>query len=103
MSEKPDISLSERIFRILDASNEGFYQAFAKVDDGIVSVFYDYGSRNQRLFEVDLREKTLHFSSLPRSYLTEQECIDLAKELKERGYEIRGLMPKYEPNQISLY
>ena len=102
-------SLSERIFRVLDASNQGFFPAHAKVKEGIISVYYEIPRMGvNKFFTLDVLHKELYFDDSPRAYRLERECISLAKDLQKRGYKVKGLLgfiesPVFKKNEISLY
>ncbi len=107
MEKDKKISLVARIFRILESSNQGFFPALAKAKDGMISVFYEEANERITFFKLNLTEKRINFYESPKCYLTEQECIKLVSDLKEKDYKIEGDSfsenPRYKPNETSLY
>ncbi len=101
--------IAAEVFGILEGANQGFYEAFAKVKDGKVSVFYEKPDEAAgRFLEIDIPRREMTFYSLPKSYNAEQACIGLAGDLKKEGFGVGGLVSFIEKSQfkkggISLY
>ena len=108
MVENEDISLGDRVFRVLEASNQGFFPAHAKVKEGVVHVYYEMMGEEVKFFSLDSAHKKLYFHDSPRAYKLERECISLAKDLQKKDYKLEGLLgfiesPVFKKNEVSLY
>jgi len=102
-------SLCDRIITIAGTSSSGFFDISVKAGEGVIKVFYEKDKTTRSdFFSVDTSKKEIYFNQCPKAHFTELGCIELAKYLREEGYEINGIdyfikNPQFESGEISLH
>ena len=96
------------VFEILDGTNHGFFKSFAKVNNGLVSLFYEKKDSVEPFLEINIPKKSVYFYTSPKSQLAEKSCRKLVEYLKAENFKVSGVCsfvdkPHFKPHEISLY
>lgn len=96
------------VFNILEGTNEGFFECFAKVNRGMVSLSYENRGSVEPFLDIDVPARSVYFHTSPKSQLAEEACRKLVKDLQTENFTMRGVCsfidkPRFKPKEISLY
>jgi hypothetical protein len=107
--EDKNCLLYKKIFNILGEFNGLDEKVYLTVKKNVLEVMTKEGDKEEMedFFEINLREKILHFSDYPKSSSMEVKCIDLAHYLRDQKYKTNGVdefieKPRFKPGEFSL-
>lgn len=99
-------TLCGKVMQILATGSTGFFGISLEVRNRAMHIFYKKEGGLDSFFDIDFKTKELIFYESPKSFYTEQACIDIVSYLEKQDYSIVRAdfveKPRFKKNEISL-